>query len=588
MGGHFDFVTFAAKSDVGRKRKNNEDNFGTFPSIGVWLVADGMGGGDDGEVASAAVVRAVDGFSRSCQFPPGGAVPADMLLSGLCDAIDSASKWIRNRTNERNLKTCASTVVGVALDRVNPGKAIAFHAGDSRLYRIRGRSIKQITRDHSAAEAMGVKDKKKVNPLWQNVITRAVGLKETTDVERTEFAVKPGDRILICSDGLSGMVPDKDMLAIIRSEPDVAIAVDKLIDAANAAGGVDNVTVELVQVGELPKGKLESKTLKEVMAEMPANDESQSGCSQTNPTCPVETVVPKEDATDLTASNEPPDAPSPACVPQPAAKATDRFRFAIWALSALIAALLVALVTLVFTKRRAAEKPRDNAPRLTVDNVPTPEVPAPSPDAEPSRVPVPQVAKHQEVPAKTADPVPAGEATVTNVVKAVEPPPAMAVISAVEDTPVTNAVESVAPDATKSVDAVAEDVDSDDADLKALADAFEKRRLSRFESVVKSALRAKTDGAGDAATAFAAEMRKVHDRASAFVSEARFAKGASRNLENLMVDFKYALGKADAVRGMLPPELKADWNDAVTGDAKSPEVRRAAVRIITEIPDELR
>ena len=211
----FKYIKAAALSDVGRNRKNNEDSFGAFPSIGVWCVADGMGGGDDGEVASAAVVREIEGFASKFAFPSGGAYSADDLARGIADAVDAASAWIFDRTKELHLASCGSTVVGVVLDAVSPGKAVAFHAGDSRLYRIRGKKIKQITTDHSAAELIGAKDESKVNPMFRGMVLRAVGVRRNVDVELTDFDVKRGDRILICSDGLSRMVPDRELMKIL-------------------------------------------------------------------------------------------------------------------------------------------------------------------------------------------------------------------------------------------------------------------------------------------------------------------------------------------------------------------------------------
>ena len=248
----FSHIQHAVLSDVGRKRKNNEDSFGVFPAAGVFCVADGMGGGDDGEVASAATVRAVETFVTRHPLPSAATYPIIDYVDGLCAAVNSASSWIYRRTQEKNLKGCGSTFVGVCFDAAQPNVAIALHAGDSRLYRIRGRNIQQITKDHSAAELIGAKDERDVNPMFRGMILRAVGIQPRVEVERTEFPIKPGDRILICSDGLSRMVPDKRILAISRANSSVWDAVAAFIAAANEAGGIDNVTAVLVEVGSLP------------------------------------------------------------------------------------------------------------------------------------------------------------------------------------------------------------------------------------------------------------------------------------------------------------------------------------------------
>lgn len=248
----FPHVSYAAKSDIGRKRKNNEDSFGVFPALGIFCVADGMGGGDDGEVASAETVRAVETFVSAHPLPVKATFPIGSLVAGIRGAVNAASAWIAARAARKHLKGCGSTFVGVCFDAANPSEAVALHAGDSRLYRIRGRTIRQITKDHSAAELIGAKDEREINPMFRGMILRAVGIQPTVDVEATPLPLKEGDRILICSDGLCRMVPDKKILSVVREHAALDEAVDALIAAANAAGGVDNITVELLQVGRLP------------------------------------------------------------------------------------------------------------------------------------------------------------------------------------------------------------------------------------------------------------------------------------------------------------------------------------------------
>ena len=249
---HFGHLRHAALSDVGRKRRNNEDSFGEFCPIGVFCVADGMGGGDDGEVASAAVVRSVEMFASRNPLPKGKTFAADGMIAGLKSAVTGASKWIFERATERELKGCGSTFVGVCFDAANPSKARALHAGDSRLYRIRGKSIKQITKDHSAAEMIGARDDEEVNPMFRGMILRAVGAQPSVELEVTPFDVKEGDMVLMCSDGLYRMVPEKKIVSIAKAAASVKDAVSSLVAAANEAGGIDNVTAVLVEVGRLP------------------------------------------------------------------------------------------------------------------------------------------------------------------------------------------------------------------------------------------------------------------------------------------------------------------------------------------------
>ncbi|MBQ2625605.1 MAG: serine/threonine-protein phosphatase [Kiritimatiellae bacterium] len=248
----FTHISYAGKTDVGRKRKNNEDAFGMFPDSGVFCVADGMGGGDDGEIASAAVVKSVGSFAAACKPPPNVGYAAGDIASGVVIAVNESSAWICSRAAERKLKGCGSTFVGICFDATAPSEAIALHAGDSRLYRIRGTSIKQITKDHSAAEMIGAKDENAVNPCFRGVILRAVGIHPSVDVERTPLSLKEGDRIVICSDGLSKMVDDRKIAAIVHGGATPETSVDALIAAANDAGGVDNITAVVLFVGKLP------------------------------------------------------------------------------------------------------------------------------------------------------------------------------------------------------------------------------------------------------------------------------------------------------------------------------------------------
>ena len=251
----FTHIQFAAKSDVGRKRKNNEDSFGVFPESGVFCVADGMGGGDDGEIASAAVVKEVATCAQSHVPPPNAGYFGSELVSELCTALNDASAWIFKRAKDRNLKGCGSTFVGVCLDATAPASAVALHVGDSRLYRIRGTSIHQITRDHSAAELIGAKDENSINPCFRGVILRAVGVQPSVEAEKTDLPLKEDDRIVICSDGLSKMVEDRKISAIVHASETPVEAAEALVAAANEAGGVDNVTAVVLFVGRLPPAR---------------------------------------------------------------------------------------------------------------------------------------------------------------------------------------------------------------------------------------------------------------------------------------------------------------------------------------------
>ena len=250
---HFPHITFAALTDVGKRRTNNEDSYGVFPEIGVFCVADGMGGGDDGEVASSATIKAIEQFAVGSPLPKMATYAIESIVSNLRCSVNSASKWIYQRAQEKNLKGCGSTFVGVCFDASKPSEAKILHAGDSRLYLIRGRSIYQKTKDHSAAELIGAKNEDEINPMFRGMILRAVGIQEKVELDCTALPLKSNDKVLICSDGLTKMLSDKKIFSLIKDSPNENDAVKKLINAANEAGGHDNITAIVINVGELPK-----------------------------------------------------------------------------------------------------------------------------------------------------------------------------------------------------------------------------------------------------------------------------------------------------------------------------------------------
>lgn len=250
---HFSHISFAALTDVGKKRTNNEDSYGVYPEIGVFCVADGMGGGDDGEVASSATVKAIEQFALSSPFPKMATYPIESIVACLRNSVNSASRWIYQRAQENNLKGCGSTFVGICFDASKPSEAKILHAGDSRLYLIRGRSIYQKTKDHSAAELIGAKNEDEINPMFRGMILRAVGIQEKVELDSTPLLLKANDKILICSDGLTKMLSDKKILSLMKDSRNENEAVKKLINAANEAGGYDNITAIVINIGELPK-----------------------------------------------------------------------------------------------------------------------------------------------------------------------------------------------------------------------------------------------------------------------------------------------------------------------------------------------
>ncbi len=237
-------LRFAVLTDVGRKRKANEDSNLVIPDAGVFIVADGMGGIEGGAVASQQTVKIVaeklGSDVRSLSFAE--------KVKTIRTALKDANRWIQQWAASRGSKGSGTTFVGLVLDFAARGRSVFLHAGDSRGYRYRGGTLQQITRDHSVASAFGAYNEK-VPAMFKNVIVNAIGTQETFKLEETPVAIEVGDILLLCSDGLTGMVPDARIAQLIAShDGDLDTAATTLIKTANEAGGVDNITAVLVQV----------------------------------------------------------------------------------------------------------------------------------------------------------------------------------------------------------------------------------------------------------------------------------------------------------------------------------------------------
>jgi serine/threonine protein phosphatase PrpC len=249
-------IAVGAKTDVGLKRSHNEDNLCVDPGLGLYIVCDGMGGSNAGEVASRLAVETIQKHFREARDN------ADLPLIGdydrqfsaktnrLASSIRLANQVIRRGAKDQTgHEGMGTTVVAVALN--GPILSIA-HVGDSRIYLARGEEITPLTADHSLVaeqvrRGMMTEEEAERSPQ-KNIITRALGVDETVDVELDEISLMHGDGILLCSDGLTRGVKPAEILAAIRREKEPQAASDRLVELANAAGGLDNTTVVLVAV----------------------------------------------------------------------------------------------------------------------------------------------------------------------------------------------------------------------------------------------------------------------------------------------------------------------------------------------------
>jgi PPM family protein phosphatase len=249
-------VRFSGDTNVGMKRTHNEDSFHLPVDERLAIVADGMGGHASGEVASMMAVETVVEYFRNTAEEQTLTWPFKVDRGYMVDenrlttAIKLANLNIYERAQrDPGCKGMGTTFVSTLfLD----DKVLIGHVGDSRVYRIRDGHIEQLTEDHSLINDY-IKMKRMTAEeaaAWphKNVIVRALGMKETVQVDLLMETPHVGDIFLLCSDGLSGMVTDDKLNEIILHENDLDRAADKLIAAANAAGGIDNVTVVLARL----------------------------------------------------------------------------------------------------------------------------------------------------------------------------------------------------------------------------------------------------------------------------------------------------------------------------------------------------
>ena len=243
---------YAALTHTGQVRENNEDSHGEFftgqdetdgPVGGLFVVADGMGGHRGGGTASQ---LAVEALGRAYANHNGGDL-TETLVGGFSEANRVI---VEKSVADASLFGMGTTCTAVGLV---DGQAYFAHVGDSRAYFLRGGNIEQVTVDHSLVGEMvrsGIlSDEDARNHPKRNVITRSLGIQEqiTTDTPRTPLMLAPGDKILICSDGLTSYVSDEEMQQAMDTET-VANAAQTLVDLANSRGGRDNITVQVIHI----------------------------------------------------------------------------------------------------------------------------------------------------------------------------------------------------------------------------------------------------------------------------------------------------------------------------------------------------
>ena len=316
-------TTFRAGSatDVGRVRSNNQDSL-LVREGDLFAVADGMGGHQGGEVASALALETL------------GQAHDDPSTSTLVEAVRSANRAVFEKAGTSpDLKGMGTTLTALADVETAEGKRLGIvNVGDSRLYRARGEHIEQLTEDHSLVASLvrqgRITAEEAESHPQRNILTRALGIDEAVAVDSWEVEPIPGDRFLICSDGLFNEVDEGRMIATLRRFDDPADAARELVRLANEGGGRDNITAVVVDVVSTEGG---------AVAAPPVESEEGAGRDPTTqPIAAVGPAVPEEEPGASAATLDPEDEVEP----------PTRSRRFTWRVAVFVVALLL-LVALV-------------------------------------------------------------------------------------------------------------------------------------------------------------------------------------------------------------------------------------------------
>jgi protein phosphatase len=243
-------LVVAALSDVGLIRTRNEDSLLVRPEKRLFAVADGMGGHVAGEVASALAVGTLDDVLDAGIMEQSPEVVAGRLVAAVRGANDRILEHGRNEPETRGMGT---TLTAVAFSRI-ASRCALVHVGDSRAYRLRGRRLELLTTDHTwvqeQVDAGRLAPEEARGHPYSNVLSRVLGLPELDLVQESILDVEPSDLFLLCSDGLTAMLDEPTIHAVLSGNGDLHTAANELVRAANAGGGVDNVSVVLVRADD--------------------------------------------------------------------------------------------------------------------------------------------------------------------------------------------------------------------------------------------------------------------------------------------------------------------------------------------------
>ena len=231
-----------SRTDVGLTRRNNEDTYHADTERGIFIVADGMGGHAAGEVASQLAVEAVCAVLHSTAWEIPGLLLKQAVLRANQDVIGAAKR----SPDWQGMGTTLTILL------ITSGQAFLAHVGDSRAYRVQNGRLEQLSQDHTlVGEQMRqglLNEKEAAVSTLGHILLQAIGITPEPDIDQAEFNLAAGDKFLLCSDGLTDMLSDAEILAILQGDSPPEKLAGELISKALAAGGKDNVTVIVIEI----------------------------------------------------------------------------------------------------------------------------------------------------------------------------------------------------------------------------------------------------------------------------------------------------------------------------------------------------
>ena len=250
-------VSSASATDTGLQRSVNEDNLSVREDLGLFIVADGMGGHAAGEVASEAAIEGIVAFvEATVSMSPDQTwpVPVNPELSANGNRLDAGFRMGNRRLSTKiasssEFSGMATTAVAVLIDG---GTVTLAHVGDSRVYRLRHGTLERLTCDHSWVEEQirtgALSESAARRHPWRNIVTRAISGSEDLEIDIEELALEPRDRLLLCSDGVFAVLNDDEIGEVLSRDSGLDSLCDALVQGANDGGGPDNVTAIVLEI----------------------------------------------------------------------------------------------------------------------------------------------------------------------------------------------------------------------------------------------------------------------------------------------------------------------------------------------------